>query len=298
MEILKMTKEKTKGEKFTESRKFIILRNGLFMFIGSILYAFGLRAFIVPNHFIDGGVTGLSIITSYLTGLPISAFVIVFNIPFFILGFRMINRIYTISTIFSIILMSVFIEVFGFMPPVTNDLILAAVFGGIILGIGIGIIIRYGGSLDGTETVGIILDKKTGFSVGEIVFIINLFIMTLAGFIFGWDKAMYSMITYFIAFKVIDITIEGFNDAKNVMIVSEKANELSIVLMLELGKGLTLISAKGGYSGNEKNIIYTVITRFEIARLKSIVNKVDPYAFITITDVTEVMGGSVKKKKK
>jgi uncharacterized membrane-anchored protein YitT (DUF2179 family) len=293
-----MTKEKTNGDKFTDSRNFIVMRNGFFMFTGSILYAFGLRAFIIPNRFIDGGVTGLSIILNFLTGLPISVFVILLNLPFFILGFRMINKIYTVSTIFSIILMSVFIEIFGFMPAVTDDLILAAVFGGIILGVGIGIIIRYGGSLDGTETVGIILDKKTGFSVGEIVFIINLFIMTLAGFIFGWDKAMYSMITYFIAFKVIDITIEGFNDAKNVMIVSEKANELSIVLMLELGKGLTLISAKGGYSGNEKNIIYTVITRFEIGRLKSIVNKVDPYAFITITDVTEVMGGSVKKKKK
>ena len=248
---------------------------------------------------IDGGITGISIILNFITKkIPISVFVIIFNFPFFILGYKQINKIYTISTVFSIILLSLFIELFKIIPAVTNDLILSSIFGGITLGIGIGIIIRYGGSLDGTETVGIIIDKKTGFSVGETVFIINLFIMAFAGFIYGWDKAMYSMVTYFIAFKMIDVTIEGFNEAKNVMIVSEKANELSIVLMLELGRGLTLISAKGGYSGNEKNIIYTVVTRFEIARLKSIVNKVDPYAFITITDVTEVMGGNVKKKKK
>jgi uncharacterized membrane-anchored protein YitT (DUF2179 family) len=282
----------------TEKKYFIMIKNGIFLFLGSVLYAFGLRTFIVPNHLIDGGVTGLSIILNSLTNLPISVFVVVLNIPFFILGFKQINRTYTVSTIVSIVLMSAFIEIFRNVPAITKDPVLASIFGGIMLGIGVGIIIRYGGSLDGTETVGIILDKKTGFSVGEIVFIINLFIMGFAGFIFGWDKAMYSLMTYFIAFKVIDVTIEGFNDAKNVMIVSEKANELSIVLMLELGKGLTLISARGGYSGAEKNIIYTVITRFEIARLKSIVNKVDPYAFITITDVTEVMGGNVKKKKK
>jgi uncharacterized membrane-anchored protein YitT (DUF2179 family) len=282
----------------TDNKYVLLIRNGFVLSLGAVLYAFGLRTFIIPNHLIDGGVTGLSIIINYLTSLPLSVFVVILNLPFFIIGYKQINRIYTVSTVFSIIIMSIFIEIFKFIPPVTNDLFLASVFGGINLGIGIGIIIRFGGSLDGTETIGIILDKKTGFSVGEIVFFINLFIMAFAGFVFGWDRAMYSMITYFIAFKVIDVTIEGFNDAKNVMIVSEKANELSIVLMLELGKGLTLISAKGGYSGVEKNIIYTVITRFEIARLKSIVNKVDPYAFITITDVTEVMGGSVKKKKK
>jgi uncharacterized membrane-anchored protein YitT (DUF2179 family) len=282
-----------------EKKNYLLsIRKGIILSFGAMLYAAGLRMFIVPNKIIDGGITGISILINYITGIPLSIFIVLLNIPFLILGYKNIGRLYTFSTLFSIVMLSIFTEIFTLLPQPTSDLFLSSVFGGIILGIGVGIIIRYGGSLDGTETVAIIFDKKTGFSVGEIVFFINLFIMSAAGFVFGWDKAMYSLVTYFVAFKVIDVTIEGFNDAKNVMIISEKNDQISIVLMLELGKGLTMLSGKGGFSGSEKNVIYTVVTRFEIARLKSIVNKIDPYAFITIMDVTEVMGGRVKKKKR
>lgn len=277
--------------------KFKTLKTAFFLSAGAIVYSIGLRFFLIPNHMIDGGITGISIILNYVFGTPLGLLFILFNIPFLILGYKFISNIYAFATMYSILILSIIVELLPKLHPFTDEPILAAVFGGITIGIGIGIIIRYGGSLDGTETVGIIFDKKTGFSVGEIVLFINLFIMAAAGIVFGWEKAMYSLITYFVAFKVIDVTIEGFNESKSVMIVSSDPNGISKVIMNEMGKGVTLLEAVGGFSGEPKKIVYTVITRFEIAKIKSIVNQVDKNAFITISDIREVMGGRVRKRK-
>ena len=169
-------------------------------------------------------------------------------------------------------------------------------FGGIILGIGVGIIIRNGGSLDGTEMVAIIVSKRLPFSVGEIVMFFNIFILGSAALVFGWDRAMYSLIAYFIAYKVIDVVIEGLNEEKAVFIISDNSEEISSAIVARLGRGITFFEGKGGFSKNNKQIIYSVITRLEISKLKSIVMEKDENAFVTIYDVSDVMGGKHKKR--
>lgn len=268
----------------------------LFLFIGSILAAVGLEIFLIPNNIIDGGVVGISIILSYLTKIPLGVFILCLNIPFLILGYKHIGKTFVISTLFAIVSLSVWVTVLHPIPGLTEDLLLASVFGGIILGVGVGLIIRYGGSLDGTEIIAIILDKRTGFSVGEIVMFFNIFILSGAGLVFGWNKAMYSLIAYFIAFKMIDVTIEGLEETKAAVIVSEKSEIIAEKVMARLGRGVTLLSGKGGYTGEEKMVLYLVVTRLEIAKLKVIIDEIDENAFVTISEVHEVMGGRIKKR--
>ncbi len=268
----------------------------LFLFIGSLLAAVGLEIFLIPNNIIDGGVVGISIILSYLTKIPLGVFIMCLNIPFLILGYKHIGKTFVISTLFAIISLSGWVTILHPIPGLTEDLLLASVFGGIILGIGVGLIIRYGGSLDGTEIIAIILDKRTGFSVGEIVMFFNIFILSSAGLVFGWNKAMYSLIAYFIAFKMIDVTIEGLEETKAAVIVSEKSEVIAEKVMARLGRGVTLLSGKGGYTGEDKMVLYLVVTRLEIAKLKVIIDEIDENAFVTISEVHEVMGGRIKKR--
>jgi len=268
----------------------------LFLFIGSILSAIGLEIFLIPNNIIDGGVVGISIMLSHISQYPLGVFIFALNIPFLILGYKHIGKTFVLSTLFSICSLSVWVTLLHPIPGLTQDLLLSAVFGGIILGIGVGLIIRYGGSLDGTEIIAIILDKKTGFSVGEIVMFFNLFILTSAGLIFGWDKAMYSLIAYFIAFKMIDITIEGLEETKAVFVISERSEIIAEKVMARLGRGVTFLKGKGGYSGEERDVLYLVVTRLEVSKLKNIIDEIDDKAFVTISEVHEVMGGRLKKQ--
>lgn len=279
-----------KNKLLRETKRCIIL------FLGSIIYAAGLEIFLVPNNVIDGGVVGIAIMASYLTGLPLGVFLIVINIPFIYLGYKQIGKTFTLSTIFAIASLSYWSNIFLPIPGLTSDLFLASVFGGIILGIGVGLIVRYGGSLDGSEIIAILMDKQSSFSVGEIVMVINLFILSAAGLVFGWDRAMYSLVAYFIASKVIDVTIEGLDESKAAFIVSDHSAIVADALMARLGRGVTILQGWGGYSGSEKNILYVIITRLEISKFKSIVADIDEHAFVTINDVHDVMGGSFKKK--
>jgi uncharacterized membrane-anchored protein YitT (DUF2179 family) len=279
-----------------KNKIFLQLKRYIILFVGSIIYAAGLEIFLVPNNIIDGGVVGIAIMASHLTGLPLGIFLIVINIPFVYLGYKQIGMTFTLSTIFAIVSLSYWSNIFLPIPGLTNDLFLASIFGGIILGIGVGLIVRYGGSLDGTEIVAILMDKRTSFSVGEIVLAINMFILSAAGLVFGWDRAMYSLVAYFIASKVIDITIEGFDESKAVIIVSDQADAIADALMSRLGRGVTVLQGKGGYTGDEKSILYAVITRLEISKFKSIIEDIDESAFVTFNDVHDVLGGSFKKK--
>ncbi len=268
----------------------------IFLFIGSILAAIGLEIFLIPNNIIDGGIVGISIIASYLSKLPLSLFIVGLNIPFLFLGYKQIGKTFVFSSMFSIVSLSVWVQVFHPIPGLTSDVLLASVFGGIVLGIGVGIIIRYGGSLDGTEMVAIIVNKQTVFSVGEMVMFFNIFILSSAGLVFGWDRAMYSLIAYFIAYKVIDITIEGLDEAKAAFIISERAEEIAEAITARLGRGVTYLEGKGGFSKNDKKILYSVVTRLEVSKLKSIIYDKDENAFVTINDVSDVMGGKHKKR--
>lgn len=267
----------------------------IFMIIGSVLASIALEIFLIPNNIIDGGIVGISIMASHLTNIPLGLFTFVLNIPFFIIGYKQIGKTFTISTLFSVICLSIGVSFLHPIPGLTQDPLLAAVFGGIILGIGVGLIIRNGGSLDGTEIVAIILDKRISFSIGEIVMFFNLFILSSAGFIFGWDRAMYSLIAYFIAFKAIDVIVEGLDESKAVMIISEKHKDICDAIVDRLGRGVTILGGKGGYQGGSTSVLYTVISRLEVAKIKAIVHGFDENALVTIGSV-EVAGKKYKKK--
>ncbi|MFB9751507.1 YitT family protein [Paenibacillus hodogayensis] len=268
----------------------------LFITFGSALFSVGLEIFLVPNNIIDGGIVGISIIASALSGLPLGIFLLVLNIPFFYLGYKQIGKTFALSTLFAVIVMSAGTWLLHSVKPLTDDPLLAAVFGGIILGVGVGMVIRFGGSLDGTEIVAILVTKKSPFSVGEIVMFFNVFILASAGFVFGWDRAMYSLIAYFIAYKMIDVIIEGFDESKSVWIISERHEVIGQAIIQRLGRGVTYLHGEGAYTGGEKRVIFCVITRLEEAKMKTIVEEVDPSAFLAVGNIHDVKGGRFKKK--
>ncbi len=284
------------GVKHRRISKIAILRRAVFLFLGAALVSVGLEIFLIPNRIIDGGIVGISIIMSYLLDLPIGIFLSLLNLPFLYIGYKQIGKTFALSTLYAVILMSVGTTLLHPVPPLTIDPLLAAVFGGIILGIGVGIVIRFGGSLDGTEIIAILFNKKTPFSVGEVVMFINLFILGSAGFVFGWDRAMYSLIAYYIAFKMIDVTIEGFDESKAVWIISDDYKNIGDALLDRLGRGVTYLEGEGGFSGENKKVIFCVITRLEEAKLKSIVEDLDPAAFLAIGNIHDVKGGRFKKR--
>lgn len=276
-------------------RIYFIVSRFVFIIIGAALVSIALEIFLIPNKIIDGGVIGISIMGSYLSGIPVGLFIILLNLPFFFVGYKQIGKTFAISTVFAVCCLSVGVTYLGPVPSLTQDVFLSSIFGGIINGAGVGLIIRNGGSLDGTEAVAIILDKRTSFSIGEIVMVFNLFILSAAGFVYGWDRAMYSLITYFIAYKVIDIVVEGLDESKGVFIISEAYEDISEALIARLGRGLTLLDGHGGYKGLPTNVIYVVVSRIELAKLKNIVHGFDENALITIHSV-EASGKRYKKK--
>ena len=273
-----------------------LFRRVFFIVLGAGLVGVALEIFLVPNQIIDGGITGVSIMSSHLSGVPIGIFLTILNLPFLIIGYRTIGKTFALSTLLGVIVLSITTTLLHHVPPFTEETFLAAVFGGIFLGAGTGIVIRAGGSLDGTEIVAILFSKKTPFSVGEVVMFINVFILGSAGFVYSWDRAMYSLIAYFIAFKVIDLTIEGLNESKSCWIISDNYREIGDAIVDRLGRGVTFLNGEGGYTGDQKKVIFCVITRLEEAKLKSIVNELDPVAFLAVGNIHDVKGGRFKKK--
>lgn len=272
----------------------ILIRTALII-LGATLSSIGLEVFLIPNNIIDGGIVGVSIMSSYITHLPLGIFTFCLNLPFLIMGYRQIGKTFVISTLFAITCLSIGVSLLHPISGLTHDVFLAAIFGGIINGAGVGLIIRAGGSLDGTEMVAIIFDKKISFSIGEIVMFFNVFILGFASLLYGWDRAMYSLIAYFIAFKVIDIVVDGFDNSKGVMIVSDCYSDIADALTARLGRGVTLLEGHGGYSKLETTVIYVVVSRLELTKLKSIVLGFDCDALITIGNV-EVAGKKYRKK--
>lgn len=261
---------------------------------GIVLAALSLESFLVPNLILDGGVTGVSMILSQLTPLPLSLFILILNIPFVYIGYKNLGSRFLVKAIYSMIMFSIVLSLFHNIPEFTEDILLATVFGGLFLGLGVGLVIRFGGCLDGTESVAMVLSRKTSLSVGQVVLIFNLFIYTLAGFIFGFDRALYSLLTYFITFKVIDMVAEGLEQAKAAMIITDKSAQLAQNIYDKLGRTVTTMDGKGLISG-EKLVMYCVITRIEIPELKRIIADEDNSAFVTITDISEIIGSHIKK---
>lgn len=273
-----------------------LLRRIFFIILGACLVSLSIESFLVPNNIIDGGIVGISIMLAHLTGWKLGVFLFILNIPFFIIGYKEIGKTFALSTVLGVTALSVSTFYFHGIDNVTDDLLLASVFGGVILGIGVGLVIRNGGSLDGTEIVAILINEKISFSVGEIVMFFNLFILGASGFVFGWENAMYSLITYFIAFKMIDLTVEGFEESKKAIIISEMSEEIGEAIQDRLGRNVTYVYGKGGYSKKDIQLVYCILTRLEEAKLKSIVSDIDDEAFIEISTVSDVKGGKFKKK--
>jgi len=272
------------------------LRRIVFITIGAMLMAVGLEIFLVPNNIIDGGITGISIIFGHLSGVPLGVFLFLLNLPFLFIGYKQIGKTFAISTLYGVLVMSIGTFLLHPVPAFTDDTFLAAIFGGVILGVGVGLVIRSGGSLDGTEIVAILINKKIPFSVGEIVMFFNFFILGSAGFVFGWDRAMYSLVAYYLAFKLIDITIEGFDESKSVWIISENSETIGDAIMSRLGRGVTYLHGEGAFSGGSKKVIFCVVTRLEEAKLKLIVQEIDESAFLAVGNIHDVKGGRFKKR--
>jgi len=274
----------------------MIVKRMLFILVGALLMAVGLEFFLVPNEVIDGGIVGISIILSHLTDVQIGFYIFVLNLPFFFIGYKQIGKTFALSTLLGVIILSIATSIFHDLPVLTGDPLLATVFGGIVLGVGVGIVIRYGGSLDGTEILAILFNKSTPLSVGETIMFFNLFILGSAGFVFGWDRAMYSLMAYFIAFKTIDIVIQGLDESKSAWIISEQYEQIGEAILARLGRGVTYLNGEGAYTGDDKKVIFCVITRLEEAKLKAIIDEIDPSAFFAVAAIAEVRGGRFKKR--
>ena len=268
----------------------------LLITLGATLAALALEIFLVPNNIIDGGIIGISIMISYITKVKLSILTFVLNIPFLILGYKQLGKSFLIKAAYAMLVFSILLEQFKPVPELTNDILLATVFGGLLLGIGVGFVIKFGACLDGTEVVAILINKKTSFSVGQVVMFLNFFIYSTSGLLFGWDRALYSILTYFITFKIIDMVSEGFEQAKAAMIITNHGEEKANSIYKHLGRTVTMLEGEGLISG-KKVVLYAVVTRIEIPELKRIVAADDYSAFVTITDVNEIVGKHIKKKK-
>ena len=271
--------------------------NFIMLTIGAVISAFALELFLIPNTILDGGITGISIIIYKITNIPLSILVVFLNIPFFYVGYRNLGKKFLLRAVYSMLTFSLFLSFFEIFKPFTEEILLATVFGGALLGLGVGLVIKCGGCNDGTESVAIVISKKTNLSVGQIVLCFNLIIYGVAGFIFGFDRAMYSLLTYVITFKVIDFVSEGLEQAKAAMIITDKGSSISKEIYKKLGRTTTTLKAKGLISG-EKEVMYCVLTRIEIFELRHIVEEMDESAFVTITDVSDIIGNHIKSTNK
>lgn len=261
---------------------------------GAVIAAFAIEEFLVPCTILDGGVVGIGIMVSSLTKIPLGLLTVVLNVPFLLIGSRKMGKLFIAKSAFGMAVFSAFLQLFAPMKDVTDEYLLAVCFGGVLLGVGVGLVIRFGGCLDGTETVAIMLNKRFKLPVGRIVLAFNIVIFVVAGFLFGFDRAMYSLLTYFITSKVLDIIENGIDQAKAAMIITEDAKEISEQIYKRLGRTVTLMEGEGLVSG-KKIVLYCVLTRFEIHELREIIDKADSSAFIAISDVSEIIGTHMKK---
>ncbi len=258
--------------------------------VGSLIVAVSINTFILPNRIADGGITGVAIIFYYLAKWDVGLTVFILNIPLFILGYKAIGKRLLILSILGVGALSFALKFTDGMAPITKDTLLAAVFGGLVTGIGMGIIFRSRGSLGGTDILAIVLNKKTSFSVGQIILAVDTIIFVGAALLFQPEMAMYAMIYMFIAAKVIDLVQVGLDYSKSVMVVTDKPDIIASDIIQTLERGVTYFAAEGAYSQAKKKVVYSVVNRAQLTQIKEIVHRHDPEAFVSIADVSEVVG--------
>jgi uncharacterized membrane-anchored protein YitT (DUF2179 family) len=266
--------------------------------VGAFLFAFGIEVFLIPNNLIDGGIVGISMIFASVFGQKLLPyFLILFNIPFIYLAYRSLGKAFVVHMLFAVLVFAgsiVFIrEVMPDVRFVDAEKLEVVVIGGSILGIGIGLVIRYGGCLDGTEILGIIINRQTGFTVGQVVLVCNIFVFGGAGLIFqDWHPPLLSLITYMVVIKIMDSVIVGLDETKSVLIISSHSKAIAEAIMHELGLGLTIMYGRGGFSGDEREILYVIAERLQLAELKDLIHREDPSAFIAVENLHEIANGN------
>ncbi len=267
--------------------------------LGIFSASFGLKGFLLVNHFIDGGATGISLLIAALTNIPLYILIICVNIPFMILAYKFMGRSFAIKATLAIIGLSLCLAIIKF-PTVTKDNLLDAVFGGFFLGIGIGLVIRGGAVIDGTDALAVYLSQKLRTTIGDIIIVINVVIFSTAAYFLGVEIAFYSIITYFAASKALDFIIEGIEEYIGVTIISTYNEEIRKMIIEKIGRGVTIYKGRGGFDKTGKkqeiDIIYTIVTRLELIKLNAEIEKIDPNAFLVFSSVKDIKGGVVKKR--
>jgi uncharacterized membrane-anchored protein YitT (DUF2179 family) len=289
--------------KALRSRRINIARafkDVLFISLGVSSAAFGLKSFLLPNGFLDGGVVGISLLTNVLTDIPLSYLLILINLPFMIIGYTQISKTFAIKTLVAIIILAIALAFIEF-PMVTNDKLLISFFGGFFLGLGIGLSIRGGCVIDGTEVLAIYTSRKTALTVGDIILILNIVIFAVAAYVRDIETALYAILTYLVASKTVDFVVHGIEEYTSVMIVSQKSEEIMRAITERMGRGVTVLKGKSGFGkqghrATDIDVLYSVITRLELQRLKTEIAKIDDEAFVVENSVNDIKGGMIKKR--
>jgi uncharacterized membrane-anchored protein YitT (DUF2179 family) len=277
-----------------------IVWDSFYILLGILSASFGLKGFLLPNSFLDGGVTGISLIATELTGISLSVLIVLINIPFMILAFSTISRQFAIKSIIAIILLAVSIYVIPF-TSITDDKLLIAVFGGFFLGLGIGLAIRGGSVIDGTEVLAVFISRRISLTIGDVILVFNIIIFSFAAYVFSIEIALYAILTYMAASKTVDFVVTGVEEYIGVTIISEKSEEIRLAIIEKMGRGCTLYSGKKGYAKRdeplkETDIVYTLLTRLELSKLETEIDKIDQEAFIVMHSIKDAKGGMIKKR--
>jgi uncharacterized membrane-anchored protein YitT (DUF2179 family) len=276
------------------------VKDTLFIAAGVASAAFGLKGFLLPNHFLDGGVVGISLLTNYLTNIDVPILLVVINLPFIVIGYTQVSKLFAIKTLAAIVTLSLVLAFINF-PLVTADKLLISFFGGFFLGLGIGLSIRGGSVIDGTEVLAIYTSRKTALTVGDIILILNIIIFSVAAYVRDIETALYAILTYLVASKTVDFVVHGIEEYTSVMIVSEHSDEIQQAIINKMGRGVTILKGKSGFGKKgrkeqEMDVIFSVITRLELQKLKTEIAKIDPDAFVVENSVNDIKGGMIKKR--
>lgn len=270
-------------------------RDFILIGLGIVSACFGLKSFLMPSEFIDGGVTGISLLISTLTGFKLSYLILLINIPFVILGYSQIGKAFAVKTALAIIVLATFLIILPFQP-ITHDKLLIAFFGGLFLGGGIGLAMRGGCVIDGTEVLALYISKNSMLTVGNIILILNIIIFGIAAIFLDIETAMYAILTYLSASKTIDFVVNGLEQYIGVTIISEKKEDIQLFLINNMKRGVTIYKGEGGYSEKKEiDILYTVVTKLEMGKLQNEIRQIDPDAFVVQQQISDIKGGVVKR---
>ncbi|MEX2231002.1 MAG: YitT family protein [Cyclobacteriaceae bacterium] len=277
-----------------------IIKDTFFISLGILSATFGLKGFLLPDGFLDGGAVGISLLINALTGFDLSYLIILINIPFILIGYTQVSKIFAVKTLVAIVALAICVAVIDF-PLITHDKLLIAFFGGFFLGLGIGLSIRGGSVLDGTEVLAIYTSRNTALTVGDFILILNILIFSVAAYLLNIETALYAILTYLVASKIVDFVVHGIEEYTSVIIVSEKSDEIKKAIIERMGRGVTVLKGKSGYGkqGHREtdiDVIYTVITRLELQKLKTEIAKLDEDAFVVENSVNDIKGGMIKKR--